>query len=160
MQPSWVTSLPPGPTACHGFRKDPKAAVPRGEQRAGRAFTLRPRAAQYPQPPQPPWPGPLLRRDTVLARWGRAPKPGSSPMSLLGPGRTSMGEELWEPWTLAGSISRGILPVPPCKKKRSARRASMPLPAEGSQPFCSHNTRGRERDCVLEPSSQLCQQAS
>lgn len=68
-----------------------------------------------------------------------------------------MGEELWEPRTLAGSISRGILPVPPCKKRRCARRASVPLPAAGSLPFCSHNTRGRESDCVLEPPSQLCQ---
>lgn len=32
-----------------------------------------------------------------------------------------------------------------------------PLPAEGSLPFCSHNTRGHERDCVLESPSQLCQ---
>lgn len=58
----------------------------------------------------------------MLARWGRAPKPGSSPMPLLSPRRTSMGEELWEPRTLAGSISRGILPVPPCKKKKKCQK--------------------------------------
>lgn len=54
MQPSWVTSLPPGPTACHGCRKDPKAVVFRSEQRAGPAFTLRPCTAQCPQPAQHP----------------------------------------------------------------------------------------------------------